>query len=91
MGHSKRGHFGGVCAKSVPFKGEGTSVLFLCVCVPSPRVPSQKTDGGTELIQSPNGERTSKMYLSKPAWYERQTFYAKTARATLINLGAFEN
>ena len=88
MGHSKRGHFGGVCAKSVPSRGGGTSVLFLCVCVPSPRVPSQKTDGGTELIQFQNGERTSKLYLSKPTWYERQTFYARTARATLINFGA---
>ena len=61
---------------------------YFCVCVPSPRVPSQKTDGGTELIQFQNGERTSKLYLSKPTWYERQTFYARTARATLINFGA---
>ena len=64
------------------------SYFCVCVFVPSPRFPSQKTDGGTELIQFQNGERTSKLYLSKPTWYERQTFYARTARATLINFGA---
>ena len=40
---------------------------------------------GTELLQFQNGERTSKLYLSKPTWDERQTFYSRTARATLIN------
>ena len=44
-----------VCVQKVSHLGGGTSVLFLCVCVPSPRVPSQKTDGGTELIQFQNG------------------------------------
>ena len=86
MGHSKRGHFGGVCAKSVPSRGD-KCLIFVCVC-PNSACPISKNLGGTELIQFQNGERTSKLYLSKPTWYERQTFYARTARATLINFGA---
>ena len=75
--------------QKVSHLGWGGQVAYFCVCVSHLRVSHlKKPMGGTELIQFQNGERTSKLYLSKPTWYERQTFYARTARATLINFGA---
>ena len=44
MGHSKGGHFWGVCAKSVP-AGGGDIFFYWCVCVP-PFVSQQKKGWG---------------------------------------------
>ena len=49
MGHPKRGHFGGACAKSGPAEGGGTDLCFPCVRGPA-RVAQLKIQmGGTAL------------------------------------------
>ena len=87
--HNQKGDILEVCVQKVSHLGGGDKCLiFVCVCPISACPISKNRGGGTELIQFQNGERTSKLYLSKPTWYERQTFYARTARATLINFDA---
>ena len=42
-----------VCVQKVSHLGWGDKCLiFVCVCVPSPLVPSQKADGGTLVFQN---------------------------------------
>ena len=48
MGHPKRGHFGGACAKSGPAEG-GDRFVFSVRAWPSSCGPAQNTDGGTAL------------------------------------------